>query len=65
VLLQTHFLIGLGLQLSHSSVRRLVHAMGYAWRRPRHVLPQDPETGSKMRHICSTLLAAPANAAVL
>lgn len=65
VLLQTHLLVGLGLQLSRSSVRRLVHAMGYAWRRPRHVLPKDPETASKMRHICSTLLAAPANAVVL
>jgi transposase len=65
VLLQTHLLIGLGLRLSHSSVRRLVHAMGYVWRRPRHVLPKDPETDSKMRHICSTLLAAPAHAVVL
>jgi transposase len=65
VLLQTHLLMALGLQLSCSSVRRLVHALGYAWRRPRHVLPKDPETDSKMRHICSTLLAAPANAAVL
>lgn len=65
VLLQTHLLVALGLQLSRSSVRRLVHAMGYAWRRPRHVLPKDPETASKMRHICSTLLAAPAHAVVL
>ena len=65
VLLQTHLLMALGLQLSCSSVRRLVHAMGYVWRRPRHVLPKDPETDSKMRHICSTLLAAPANAVVL
>jgi transposase len=65
VLLQTHLLVALGLQLSRSNVRRLVHAMGYAWRRPRHVLPKDPETGSKMRHICSTLLAAPAHAVVL
>src|SRR3954471_10445844 len=64
-LLQMHLLVGLGLQLSRSSVRRLVHAMGYAWRRPRHVLPKDPETASKMRHICSTLLAAPAHAVVL
>jgi len=65
VLLQTHLLVELGLRLSRSSVRRLVHAMGYVWRRPRHVLPKDPETDSKMRHICSTLLAAPANAVVL
>lgn len=65
VLLQTHLLVELGLRLSLSSVRRLVHAMGYVWRRPRHVLPKDPETDSKMRHICSTLLAAPANAVVL
>lgn len=65
VLLQTYLLVGLGLRVSRSSVRRLVHAVGYAWRRPRHVLPKDPETDSKMRHICSTLLAAPANAVVL
>jgi transposase len=65
VLLQTHLLVGLGLRLSCSSVRRLVHTMGYVWRRPRHVLPKDPETDSKMRHICSTLLAAPAHAVVL
>lgn len=64
-LLQTHLLVGLGLQMSRSSVRRLVHALGYAWRRPRHVLPKDPETDRKMRHICSTLLAAPAHAVVL
>jgi len=65
VLLQAHLLMVLGLQLSCSSVRRLAHTMGYVWRRPRHVLPKDPETDSKMRHICSTLLAAPANAVVL
>jgi transposase len=65
VLLQAHLLMVLGLQLSCSSVRRLAHAMGYVWRRPRHVLPKDPQTDSKMRHICSTLLAAPANAVVL
>lgn len=64
-MLQAHLLMALGVQLSRSSVRRLVHALGYAWRRPRHVLPKDPETDSKMRHICSTLLAAPANAVVL
>lgn len=65
VLLQAHLLLGQGLQVSRSSVRRLLHAMGYAWRRPRHVLPKDPETDRKMRHICSTLLAAPAQAVVL
>ena len=65
VLLQTHLFVARGVQLSCSSVRRLVHALGYAWRRPRHVLPKDPDTDSKMRHICSTLLAAPANAVVL
>jgi transposase len=65
VLLQAHLALEMGLQLSCSSVRRLVHALGYAWRRPRHVLPKDPETASKMRHICSTLLAAPAHAVVL
>lgn len=65
VLLQAHLLMGLGLQLSRSSVRRLLDAMGYVWRRPRHVLPNDPEADSKMRHICSTLLAACAEAVVL
>src|ERR1044071_2936815 len=65
VLLQAHLLMTLGLRLSRTSVRRLAHAMGYVWRRPRHVLPKDPEAASKMRHICSTLLAAPANAVVL
>lgn len=65
VLLQAHLLMVLGLRLSPSSVRRLVHSLGYVWRRPRHVLPKDPEMGSKMRHICSTLLAAPAEAVVL
>ena len=65
VLLQTHLLLGLGLKVSRSSVRRLLHQLSYVWRRPRHVLPKDPETASKMRQICATLLAAPANAVVL
>jgi len=65
VLLQAHLLMGVGLQLSRSSVRRLLCAMGYVWRRPRLVLPKDPEADSKMRHICSTLLAASANAVVM
>ncbi len=65
VLLQAHLLMGLGLQLSRSSVRRLLYAMDYVWRRPRHVLPNDPEADGKMRHICSTLLAASAEAVVL
>ena len=65
VLLQAHLLMVLGLRLSHSSVRRLMHSLGYAWRRPRHVLPKDPETDSKMRHICAALLSAPAQAVVL
>lgn len=65
VLLQAHLLVSVGLQLSRSSVRRLLGAMSYVWRRPRLVLPTDPEADSKMRHICSTLLAASANAVVL
>jgi hypothetical protein len=65
VLLQAHLAVELGLQLSRSRVRRLVHAVGYAWSQPRHVLPKDPATASKMWHICSTLLAAPAHAVVL
>lgn len=65
VLLQAHLLVALGLTLSGSSVRRLLHRLKYVWRRPRHVLPKDPETASKMRQICTTLLAAPAHAVVL
>jgi len=38
----------LGLRLSRASLRRVVHALEYRWRRPRHCLPTDPAAAAKM-----------------
>jgi transposase len=46
-------------------VRRVLHALEFRWRRPRHALPTDPQTATIMWQVCARLLHLPAEAAVL
>jgi transposase len=54
-----------GVHLSVATMRRLVHRLGYRWRRPRHSLPTDPLVAAKMRVLCAKLVCAPAEAVLL
>lgn len=54
-----------GLKLSASTLRRVLGSLGYVWRRPRHVLPSDPDAAAKMRALAERILRAPADAVVL
>jgi len=60
-----HVGLTLGLELSRRTLRRLLHELGFVWRRPKHVLPSDPEAGAKMRSLTERLLRASAEAVVL
>jgi transposase len=53
-----------GLALGCTTVRRTLHALGYRWRRPRHVLRRDPAARAAMERIAGRILGAP-TAAVL
>ena len=46
-LLQEHLTSGGGECPSETSIRRQLHALGYAWKRPRYVLQPDPERDKK------------------
>jgi transposase len=63
--LRAHLLLALHVVLSRCAVRRLLHRLGYVWRRPRHELPRDPNTAAMMRSLAERLLRAPASAVVL
>lgn len=65
VTLCAHLAVSLGLNVSTATVRRLLWKLGYRWRRPRHVLPQDPMARAKMWWLCEQLLRAPKEAVVL
>lgn len=65
VTLCAHLAMSLGLKVSTSTVRRVLWKLGYRWRRPRHVLPQDPAARAKMWGLCEQLLRAPKEAVVL
>lgn len=54
-----------GLALSASTVRRCLGRLDFVWRRPRHVLPRDPDARAKMRALGERIFHAPANAVVL
>ena len=53
------------LKVSTATVRRVLWKLGYRWRRPRHVLPQDPAARAKMWWLCEQLLRAPKEAVIL
>lgn len=51
-----------GLRLSRESVRRAVHDLGFAWRRPRPVVgPKDPLHRAKMQRLRRLLRTLPAD----
>jgi transposase len=39
-----------GCWLSEDTIRRKLHELGYVWKRPRYVLPPDPEAEKKKIH---------------
>ncbi len=53
------------LQLSGATVRRVLGALDYRWRRPRHCLPTDPAAAAKMWALCRRIVHAPADAVIL
>ena len=60
-----HLAERLGLALSRATVRRILHGLEYRWRRPKHVLPEDPLARSKMWALYERIAGAPAGAAIL
>lgn len=54
-----------GLAVSLSTMRRCLGRLDFVWRRPRHVLPRDPEAPAKMQALAGRIFRAPADAVVL
>jgi transposase len=55
-----------GLALSAESIRRGLHALGFAWRRPRPIVgPSDPDYTMKMRRIRHLLATLPSDEAAV
>ena len=54
-----------GVCLSAASVRRVLRALAYRWRRPRLSLPVDPAAGAIMWRLYDRIIQAPAQAAIL
>lgn len=65
VTLCAHLATSFGLKVSTDTVRRVLWKLGYRWRRPRHVLPQDPAARAKMWWLCEALLRASKETAIL
>jgi transposase len=60
-----HLAERLGLGLSHGTVRRVLAELGYRWRRPKHMLPEDPAARAKMWALFERVIHAPADAVIL
>ena len=65
VTLCAHLAERLGLVLSRATVRRVLIGLGYRWRRPKHVLPEDPAAGPKLWALFERVVQAPPGAAIL
>lgn len=65
VVLCAHLAGCLGMKVSTATVRRVLWRLGYRWRRPRHVLPQDCAARAKMWRLCEQLLTAPKETVIL
>jgi transposase len=65
VTLSAHLAQQYGLHLSCSALRRVLQALDYRWRRPRHCLPVDPAAPAKMAALCRRFVHAPAEAVFL
>lgn len=63
--LTAHLVGTCGLRVSRTTVRRTLHVLGYVWRRPRHVLLQDPERAAKMWALCTQVLRSAPDAVLL
>jgi transposase len=63
--LRRHLAERCDLPLSATTVRRVLVAEGYRWRRPRHCLPRDPDAARKMWALYERVVGAPADAAIL
>jgi transposase len=63
--LQLYLFVSDGVSVSAATVRRVLLALGFRWRRPKLGLPRDPEAAPKLWHLAATLLNAPADAVVL
>ena len=50
-LLKHHLSRWAGEEMSEHTIRRHLHEMGFAWKRPRYVLSPDPDRARKMRDI--------------
>jgi transposase len=65
-LLCIHLVKTAGIKVSNSTVRRCLHALDYAFNRPRIAAnSNDPEAGIKVHHIAQTMINAPENAVFL
>jgi transposase len=64
-MLAAHLATAHGVTLGRTTLRRVLQALDFGWRRPRHVLRHDPEARAKMAHLAERILGAPAGAAVL
>lgn len=63
--LKLYLCVSDGVALSSATVRRLLVALGFRWRRPKLVLPRDPDAAPKLWQLAATLLSAPTDAVVL
>jgi transposase len=63
--LAAHVAQVVGISLSAATVRRLLHALTYRWRRPRLTLPLDPAAPAIMWQLFERIMQAPAEAAIV
>jgi transposase len=65
VTLCAHLAERLGLALHRTTMRRVLLGLEYRWRRPKHVLPEDPAARVKMWALFERIIHAPAGAVLL
>ncbi len=63
--LAAHLAQTAGARLSAATVRRVLHALRYRWRRPRLTLPVDPAAAAIMWRLYDRIIQAPAQAAIV
>ena len=63
--LAAHLVQRAGVRLSAATVRRVLHALAYRWRRPRLTLPVDPAAATIMWRLYDRIVQAPPQAAIL
>ena len=64
-MLVAHLAAVAGHQLSASTVRRTLRALAFRWRRPRHVLPRDPDAAAKRWALADQIWQATADTVIL